>query len=52
MMTKMSRTDILTAAICAGWTYEDALELAYELSPECGLVSAKVVYRRLDPRRG
>lgn len=46
-MNKMSRTDILTYAILNGFNYEDALDLAHLLSPECQSVPAQRVFRKI-----
>ncbi len=46
-MNKMSRTDLLTAAMNAGIPYEDAEVMAYTLSPECRTVAESKVIRAI-----
>lgn len=46
-MNKMSRTDIMTAAMNAGISYEDAEVMAYTLSPECRTVAESKVIRAI-----
>jgi len=45
---RMSRTDILVAAIQAGLSDETAEDIMYELSPECGTVAPTKVRRAID----
>jgi hypothetical protein len=46
-MNKMSRTDIMTAAMNAGLTYEAAEDIAHDLSPECRTVAETKVIRAI-----